>query len=38
VEQSLKAGAVACLPKPVEVETLLDLFRVPLGLGKKATG
>jgi len=38
VEQSLKAGAVACLPKPVEVESLLELFRVPLGLGKKATG
>jgi hypothetical protein len=28
---------VACLPKPVEVETLLELFRVPLALGKKAT-
>jgi len=37
VEQSLKAGAIACLPKPVEVETLLDLFRVPLALGKKAS-
>jgi excisionase family DNA binding protein len=35
-EQSLKAGAVACLAKPVEVETLLELFRVPLALGKKA--
>ena len=38
VEQSLKAGAVACLAKPIEVETLLELFRVPLALGKKATG
>jgi excisionase family DNA binding protein len=38
VEQSVKAGAVACLPKPVEVETLLELFRVPLAMGKKATG
>ena len=37
-EQSLKAGAVACLAKPVEVETLLEVFRVPLALGKKATG
>ena len=36
-EQSLKAGAIACLPKPIEVETLLELFRVPLALGKKAS-
>jgi len=28
---------VACLPKPVELETLLELFRVPLALGKKAS-
>jgi excisionase family DNA binding protein len=34
-EQSLKAGAVACLSKPVDVNALLDLFRVPLALGKK---
>jgi len=38
VEQSLKAGAIACLAKPVEVETLLELFRVPLAMGKKAAG
>jgi excisionase family DNA binding protein len=38
VDQSLKAGAVACLAKPIEVEALLELFRVPLALGKKAAG
>ena len=36
VEQSLKAGAVACLAKPVEVTEVLELFRVPLSMGKKA--
>ncbi len=35
VEQSLKAGAVACLPKPVDVEQVLDLFKVPLALGNR---
>jgi CheY-like chemotaxis protein len=35
VEQSLKAGAVACLPKPVDVEQVLDLFKVPLALGAR---
>jgi excisionase family DNA binding protein len=35
VEQSLKAGAIACLPKPVDVQQVLDLFRVPIGLGAK---
>jgi excisionase family DNA binding protein len=35
VEQSLKAGAIACLPKPVDVQQVLDLFRVPLGLQAK---
>lgn len=34
-DQSLKAGAIACLPKPVDVQQVLDLFRVPIGLGKK---
>ncbi len=32
VEQSLKAGAVACLPKPIEVQQVMELFKVPLGL------
>ena len=37
VEQSLKAGAVACIAKPVEVGQVLELFRVPLSMSKKAT-
>jgi excisionase family DNA binding protein len=37
VEQSLKAGAIACLPKPVDVQQVLDLFRIPLGLQTKKT-
>jgi excisionase family DNA binding protein len=36
VEQSLKAGAVACLAKPVDVAEVLELFRVPLAMNKKA--
>jgi len=36
VEQSLKAGAVACIAKPVDVAQVLELFRVPLSMGKKA--
>ena len=36
VEQSLKAGATACIAKPVEVGLLLELFRVPLSMNKKA--
>ena len=35
VDQSLKAGAIACLPKPVDVQQVLDLFRVPMGLMTK---
>jgi excisionase family DNA binding protein len=35
-ERSLKVGALACLPKPVEVRTLLELFRVPRAPGKQA--
>ncbi len=35
-DQSLKAGAVACLPKPVDVAQVLELFRVPLAMGKRA--
>ncbi|MFN0062307.1 MAG: response regulator [Myxococcaceae bacterium] len=31
-EQSERAGALACLTKPVETEPLLELFRVPLRL------
>jgi excisionase family DNA binding protein len=36
VEQSLKAGAVACLAKPVEVAQVLEVFRVPLAMNRKA--
>ncbi len=32
VEQSLKAGAVACLAKPVDVQQIVDLFKVPMSL------
>lgn len=33
VEQSIKAGAVACLAKPIDVQQVMDLFRLPLALG-----
>jgi excisionase family DNA binding protein len=36
VEASLKAGASACLPKPVDVAAVLDVFKVPLALSKKS--
>ena len=36
VEQSVKAGAVACIAKPVDVAQVLELFRVPLSMNKKA--
>src|SRR5712692_1877826 len=32
VDQSIKAGAIACLPKPIDVQVVLDLFKVPLAL------
>ncbi|MHB8875606.1 MAG: response regulator [Myxococcaceae bacterium] len=35
VDQSLKAGAIACLPKPLDVQQLLELFKVPLSMGPK---
>lgn len=35
--ESLKAGAVACLSKPLNPQQLLDLFRVPLSLTTKPT-
>jgi excisionase family DNA binding protein len=41
VEQSLKAGAVACLPKPIDVGQVMELFKLPLALnvtnGKRPT-
>ena len=35
VEQSLKAGATACMAKPVDVQQVLDVFRIPIGLTAK---
>jgi excisionase family DNA binding protein len=33
VEQALQAGASACLAKPVDIQQLLELFKVPIALG-----
>jgi excisionase family DNA binding protein len=35
VQASLEAGASACLPKPLDVQQVLEIFRVPLALGAK---
>jgi CheY-like chemotaxis protein len=35
VGQALKAGAVACLTKPVDVAQVLELFKVPLAMTAK---
>ncbi len=35
VDASLKAGAVACLAKPIDVQQVLDVFKIPLALGTK---
>ena len=32
VQASKEAGAIACLPKPVDVQQVLELFRVPMAL------
>lgn len=32
IDSSIKAGAAVCLPKPLEVEKVLELFKVPLAL------
>jgi excisionase family DNA binding protein len=32
VEQATKAGALACLPKPLDVEKVMELFKVPLAM------
>lgn len=37
VEQSIKAGAVACLAKPVDPPAVMELFRLPLALGRRAS-
>jgi excisionase family DNA binding protein len=36
VDQSLKAGAIACLGKPLEVEKVLELFKLPLAMSAPA--
>lgn len=36
VTRSLAVGAVACLPKPVPPEELLELFRVPIALAARS--
>jgi CheY-like chemotaxis protein len=36
VEQSMKAGASACLAKPVNVEQVLEIFKIPIALGGPA--
>lgn len=35
VDASTKAGAVACLPKPVDAQQVVDLFRVPIALNQR---
>jgi excisionase family DNA binding protein len=35
VDASIKAGAVACLPKPVDAQQVVDLFRVPIALNAR---
>ncbi|MGA9524729.1 MAG: response regulator [Myxococcaceae bacterium] len=35
IDASLKAGAVACLPKPVDAQQVVDLFRVPIALNTR---
>ncbi len=37
LDQSIKAGAVTCLSKPIDAQRVMDLFRVPLALGTKGT-
>ncbi|MBI3182704.1 MAG: response regulator [Myxococcales bacterium] len=32
VDASIKAGAIACLPKPVEAQRVIDFFKVPVAL------
>ncbi len=35
VDQSMKAGAIACLSKPVDAQQVVDLFRVPIALNAR---
>lgn len=36
VEASMKAGATACLPKPVDVQQVLEQFKIPMALSSQA--
>src|SRR5712692_9718805 len=35
IDQAFKAGAVACLPKPVDAQQIMDLFRAPAAAANK---
>lgn len=35
VDASIKAGAIACLQKPVDAQQVVDLFRVPIALNAR---
>ena len=34
-EASIKAGALACLPKPIDVQQVLELFRIPIAMSAR---
>jgi excisionase family DNA binding protein len=34
VHKALKAGAVACLPKPLDINKVVELFKLPIALSK----
>ncbi len=36
VEQALKAGAATCVFKPVDVQQVMDLFKIPLAMAPRA--
>lgn len=38
VDQSIKAGAAACLAKPIDVQQVMDLFRLPIALHANGSG
>lgn len=35
VDASVKAGATTCLPKPVDVQQVLEIFKIPIALGAR---
>jgi DNA-binding response OmpR family regulator len=36
VDKSLKAGAIACLAKPVDVQQILEVFKLPIAMSARA--